>query len=160
MKVNINGSGLIPNIGLIPPVYNKDLDKSIVKKIIGCPTFQVYVAATGIRITNENIDEVFSGPVVPKPVSVEVLEPVETIEDISREVNPLSDPDVKESVVEETPVVETVEETTDDATYEELPEITEDPETEEKENVPVEETKDETPRQNNYNGKKNKHKRH
>jgi hypothetical protein len=68
MKVNISGVGLIPKVGLLAPVYGKDLSKDTVSVILKYASFKVYVAATGIRITKKNIDEIF-GTVVKQSAS-------------------------------------------------------------------------------------------
>jgi hypothetical protein len=68
MKVNISGVGLIPKVGLLAPVYGKDLSKDTVSVILKYASFKVYVAATGIRITKRNIDEIF-GTVVKQSAS-------------------------------------------------------------------------------------------
>ena len=59
MKVNISGVGLIPKVGLLAPVYGRDLTKDTVAVILNYASFKVYVAATGIRITKKNINEIF-----------------------------------------------------------------------------------------------------
>ena len=59
MKVNISGVGLIPNLGLLAPVYGKDLSKETIMLILKRSQFKVYNAQTGIQITKINIDEVF-----------------------------------------------------------------------------------------------------
>lgn len=59
MKVNISGVGLIPKVGLLAPVYGKDLQKDTVAVILNYASFKVYVAATGVQITKKNIDEIF-----------------------------------------------------------------------------------------------------
>ena len=61
MKVNISGVGLIPKVGLLAPVYGKDLTKDTVAVILGYASFKVYVASTGVQITKKNINEIF-GP--------------------------------------------------------------------------------------------------
>lgn len=63
MKVNISGVGLIPKVGLLAPVYGKDLTKDAVAVILNYASFKVYQASTGIRITKKNIDEIFGGAV-------------------------------------------------------------------------------------------------
>ena len=59
MKVNISGVGLIPKIGLLAPIYGKDLTRDDVANLLNYSSFRIYVAATGIKITKANIDEVF-----------------------------------------------------------------------------------------------------
>lgn len=118
MKVNISGIGLIPGVGLLAPVYGKDLTKDKVAKILNYASFKVYVAATGVRITKKNIDEIFGGgakkavtpptpPAPPAPSAPVVEEKPKKSKKAPKPVEPV----VEEPVVEETPVeIEQVEE--------------------------------------------------
>ena len=139
MKVNISGIGLIPGVGLLAPVYGKDLTKDKVAKILNYASFKVYVAATGGRITKKNIDEIFGGgakkaatpPTPPAPPAPVVEEKPKKSKKAPKPVEPV----VEEPVVEETPVeIEQVEEPV------ELNEVVEAPAVEE----PVEEAVAET----------------
>ena len=49
MKVNIKGVGLIPRVGLLAPVFGKDLSKDTVSVILKYSSFKVYVAAKASR---------------------------------------------------------------------------------------------------------------
>ena len=134
MKVNIAGVGLIPKLGLLAPVYGKDLSKDDVNKILSYSSFKVYVASNGAQITRNNIDEVFGAtkPVVagtPKkkatkkstkkveePVKVEAHVVEETPAPVVEETPVVEEAVKEEPVVEvaqavEAPVEETVEET-------------------------------------------------
>ena len=121
MKVNISGVGLVPRVGLLAPIYGKDLTKDTVSQIIRYQSFKVYVASSGAQITKANIDEIFGN----------VSKVTETV---STPVSP--EKKVKESIteekVEEKIYEPVIEETLSDVVSEPLPEITEDPETEEK----------------------------
>lgn len=80
MKVNITGVGLIPRVGLLAPVFGKDLSKDTVSVILKYSSFKVYVAATGIRITRKNINQIFGESVqqsVARPVVEKVTASVE-----------------------------------------------------------------------------------
>ena len=113
MKVNIAGVGLIPKLGLLAPVYGKDLSKDDVNKILSYSSFKVYVASNGAQITRNNIDEVFG---VTKPVVAEAPEKKSTKKSTKKVAEPVNveekpAPVVEEApapVVEETPVVEEV----------------------------------------------------
>ncbi len=169
MKVNIVGKGPIPGINALAPVYNKDLDKSQIKRILNYQNFRVY-GADGIGlITKRNVDAVFNvdtktaapttstpntttkqkvepkvveAPVfTPKPEVVAVVEPDPVVEE----------PTTVETTIEETVdvVPETVveETTTDDVVSDEVvDEVVEEPS-----------TTDEKPQ---YNNKKKKKKNH
>ena len=117
MKVNISGVGLIPKVGLLAPVYGKDLTKDTVNVILKYASFKVYVAATGVRITKKNIDEIFgtvtkqtSNPVKKAPV----VETVVTNEPV--EIEQVEEPVVFDTLVEAPAIEESLEEvSTDDA---------------------------------------------
>lgn len=124
MKVNISGVGLIPKVGLLAPVYGKDLTKDTVNVILKYASFKVYVAATGIRITKKNIDEIF-GTAVKQAATPAPTAPKKTTKKAPKkaeapvEIEQVSEPVVLDTVVEapaiEEPVeaVEVVPDTTD-----------------------------------------------
>ena len=121
MKVNISGVGLVPRVGLLAPVYGKDLTKDTISQIIRYQSFKVYVASSGAQITKSNIDEIFGNvskidETVPTPAS-----PKKKAKEVATEEK-----------VEEKIIGPVIEETTVDVVSKPLPEITEDPETEEK----------------------------
>lgn len=125
MKVNISGVGLIPKVGLLAPVYGKDLTKDTVSVILKYASFKVYVAATGIRITKKNIDEIFGTAVkqaatpAPTPVPKKTTKKAPKKAEAPVEIEQVSEPVVLDTVVEapaiEEPVeaVEVVPDTTD-----------------------------------------------
>ena len=173
MKVNITGRGIIPGLGVIPPIYNKEMSIPAISRLLNFPNFSVFDATTGIRFTKKNIKNVamnaqspYTGvdvdppktpnkqtrvtPVVEKAPEPPIIEEEPT--DEVEEVTAVSEP-------EETPVIE---ETTDVVSDEEVAEEVVDTTDE----VEETETVDEEPSQqqssntyNNYNRKKNK-KRH
>jgi hypothetical protein len=122
MKVNISGVGLIPKVGLLAPVYGKDLTKDTVNVILKYASFKVYVAATGIRITKKNIDEIFGIAVkqaaTPAPKKKAAKKAPKKVE-APVEIEQVEEPVVLDTVVEapaiEEPVeaVEVVADTTD-----------------------------------------------
>lgn len=117
MKVNIAGAGLIPRIGLIAPVYGKDLSKDVIYNIINSTSFRVYVAATGVCITKKNIDEIF-GVAVKKAAT-----PVKTT--VKKTTKHMEVTPVTPSIAEVT-ALPNVDETPTTITPDQIPEITED----------------------------------
>lgn len=105
MKVNIAGVGLIPKLGLLAPVYGKDLSKDDVNKILSYSSFKVYVASNGAQITRNNIDEVFG---VTKPVVAEAPKKKTTKKSTKKVAEPVNVEEKPAPVVEETSVVEEV----------------------------------------------------
>ena len=173
MKVNITGRGIIPGLGVIPPIYNKEMSIPAISRLLNFPNFSVFDATTGIRFTKKNIKNVamnaqspYAGidvdppktpnkqtrvtPVVEKAPEPPVIEEAPT--DEAEEVTVVSEPE-ETHVVEETPDVVSDEEVT-----EEVVDTTD--EVEETETVDEEPTQQQTSNTyNNYNRKKNK-KRH
>lgn len=126
MKVNISGVGLIPKVGLLAPVYGKDLTKDTVAVILGYASFKVYVASTGVQITKKNINEIFGEavkqaaapaptPVAPKKTTKKAPKKVETPTEIEQVTEPVVLDTVVEAPAIEEPVeaVEVVADTTD-----------------------------------------------
>ena len=60
MKVNITGRGIIPGLGVIPPIYNKEMSIPAISRLLNFPNFSVFDATTGIRFTKKNIKNVAS----------------------------------------------------------------------------------------------------
>lgn len=155
MKVNIAGVGLIPRVGLLAPVYGKDLTKDTVKVILGYSSFRVYVAATGVRITKKNIDAIFGADVkktiatpstavvvesvkktatVKKSSKKEKIEPVIEVEEeqpveIEQVLEPVTFSDEVENIVESVTFNEETENVSEPTTFSD----------EENEDVPAEE---------------------
>lgn len=115
MKVNISGVGLIPKVGLLAPVYGKDLTKDTVNVILKYASFKVYVAATGIRITKKNIDEIFGTAVkqaatpAPTPVPKKTTKKAPKKVEAPVEIEQVSEPVVLDTVVEAPAIEEPVE---------------------------------------------------
>lgn len=116
MKVNISGVGLIPKVGLLAPVYGKDLTKDTVNVILKYASFKVYVAATGIRITKKNIDEIFGTAVKQAATPAPTLTaPKKTTKKAPKkaeapvEIEQVSEPVVLDTVVEAPAIEEPVE---------------------------------------------------
>ena len=112
MKVNISGVGLIPKVGLLAPVYGKDLTKDTIQVILNYASFKVYVAATGVRITKKNINEIFGEAVKQAAAPATPIAPAPAPKKKATKKAPkVEAPKVEEPVVEEKPVeIEQVEE--------------------------------------------------
>lgn len=82
MKVNIIGKGPIPGINALAPVYNQELDKNQIKRILNYQEFKVY-GANGIGlITKRSIDRIFDSIVESNDIdSYSVKTPVSEIVD-------------------------------------------------------------------------------
>ena len=111
MKVNISGVGLIPKVGLLAPVYGKDLTKDTVAVILNYASFKVYQASTGIRITKKNIDEIFGGAVKQAATVAPVTAPAaHTVPKKTKKAPKVEEPVVLDTVVEAPAIEEPIKE--------------------------------------------------
>lgn len=62
MKVNISGKGVIPGLNTLAPVYNVDLDKQQILRLLNFRNFRVYGVGTGL-LTPANVDAAFDASV-------------------------------------------------------------------------------------------------
>lgn len=158
MKVNIIGKGPVPGLNILAPVYNQELEKSQIQRILNYPNFRVYGADGVGLITKRSLDKVF--------VSNSITN--ETTDDVVVVIN-----DEKDTVVEVTDsitndesnnntfiAVDSTEEDVMMVNEEPLPMITEDNISDEKICDPVKEIEEEKfkNKRNNYNRNKNKRK--
>lgn len=108
MKVNISGRGIIPGMGVIPPVYGKDMSEKEVSRLLNFESLRVYDSQTGLLITRKNISKIFSNNVVSTSVETVTL-PHKSDDIIETTVLPYTNEtpvDVVELVKEETKVNE------------------------------------------------------
>lgn len=103
MKVNINGRGIIPGLGVVPPVYGQEMSEKGIARLLNFNNIKVYDAKSGAIMTKKNYKNFFTTPT--EPVEVKVPEEIKQVE------TPV--------VVTEESVCETVDES--------LPEIKEEP---------------------------------
>lgn len=163
MKVNISGKGVIPGLNTLAPVYNVDLDKQQILRLLNFRNFRVYGVGTGL-LTPANVDAAFDASVENvkknaemKNPSIELTFKQPTINESSKNVvsaihadysSILEAKDKEATATEETSTVDT-EEHTETITEDETSTSSEE------ENVSVEEEKKNDFK---YNGKKNKKK--
>ena len=173
MKVNITGRGIIPGLGVIPPIYNKEMSIPAISRLLNFPNFSVFDATTGIRFTKKNIKNVAMN--AQSPYTGVDVDPPKTPNKQTR-VTPVVEKAPESPVIKEEPVVEAeevtavsepeetpvIEETTNVVPDEEVTEETVDTtnEVEETETTDEESSQQQSSNTyNNYNRKKNK-KRH
>lgn len=172
MKVNIVGKGVIPGINKLAPVYNQDLEKPQILRILNFKDFRVFGVGTGL-ITKNNIDAAFEASIdnakkeaeEKKPV-VEKKAPKKTKEEpkvVVTEIESTPAPIVEEEPKVEVPTVEETTETVEEAVEpvevveveettvdeEALPEITEEVVTEERVSTPKPSKKNKKKNRNN-----------
>lgn len=152
MKVNINGRGIIPGIGTVPPVFGKDLSEGEIRRLLNFPNLKVYDAASGSLITKRNINSFFMNTTTESTATPVVEVPV-TPSDEKIQVEEIVEEAVVE-VVEDVVVAEAVDEVVEEVECDTLSEA----ETTETEAAP--ERVEHNNNQHQYNGKKHKHNRH
>ena len=57
MKINVFGNGKVPGLNGLAPLYNKDADTKLIKRILAYRVFRVFDATTNLQITSKNIEE-------------------------------------------------------------------------------------------------------
>lgn len=123
MKVNIAGRGIIPGVGALAPIRDRELDIKQVRRILNYPAFKVYDATTGLLISKANVEKIFESHTIVKEAVREIKNKPITISTPIPETPKVVEPTpvvepVIEEVVEDTPV-ETVEETVEESTDDE-----------------------------------------
>ena len=79
MKVNINGRGIIPGLGVVPPVYNQEMSEKGIARLLNFNNIQVYDSKTGAILTKKNYKNFFTTPTESFEVKVpEEIKQVET----------------------------------------------------------------------------------
>ena len=78
MKINVFGKGKVPGLNGLAPLYNKDADVNLIKRILAYRVFRVFDADTNLQITTKNVEEYAkveleeNQPIVPKFNDVDV----------------------------------------------------------------------------------------
>lgn len=167
MRVNIIGKGPIPGINALAPVYNQDLDKNQIKRILNYQEFKVY-GANGIGlITKRSIDRIFDSIMEYDDIdSYSIITPVSEIADNCIDDTIVNDKkhDVQE-IVDEPTVQLPVDELSDDDVSVNTTDVIS---TDDGENIVATENVDngtddedvKSVRRNNYNKNRNKKKSH
>lgn len=57
MKINVFGKGKVPGLNGLAPLYNKDADVDLIKRILAYRVFRVFDAETNLQITSKNVEE-------------------------------------------------------------------------------------------------------
>ena len=119
MKCSIKGTGMVPIVGQLAPVFDCDLSELQMLKMLNFPKFSVYQKSSGLLVTKSNYKSLFNKEVSnPEPVEiVEIAPEVSTEETIDEPVVETEAESVVETESESESVVETeaeVEDATDE----------------------------------------------
>lgn len=137
MKINIVGKGIIPGMGILPPVYNIEKSETDVRRLTNFRNIRVYCSENGLLITKKNVDSFFKTKIdtttnVVKPKTVDGVEHKVLIEQEQQKVSTTEVEDVVTTtddviVEEETPtpeeVVEEIESVIEETTKEDEEEL-------------------------------------
>ena len=106
MKINIAGKGIIPGMGILPPVYNIEKSETDVRRLTNFRNIRVYCSENGLLITKKNVDSFFK--VKPNTTTKTDAVKPKTVDGIKRNV--LIEQE-QQKQKEETPIETIVEET-------------------------------------------------
>lgn len=115
MKINVTGRGRVPGINALAPVYNREADIPLIKRILAYRVFRVFDCESGLQITTKNLCEF---------AKVE-LEEKEAANRLNINVPNMEKVVIKPIPKEDVPVVETKTITPEPVVYDETPEPTE-----------------------------------
>lgn len=125
MKCSIKGTGMVPIVGQLAPVFDCDLSELQMLKMLNFPKFSVYQKSSGLLVTKSNYKSLFNKEVSnPEPVEiVEIAPEVSTEETIDEPVVETEAEPVVETEAEAVVVTESVvEDATDEVVDEEVTE--------------------------------------
>lgn len=120
MKCSIKGTGMVPIVGQLAPVFDCDLSELQMLKMLNFPKFNVYQKSSGLLVTKSNYKSLFNKEVSnPEPVEiVEIASEVSTEETIDEpvvetEAEPVVETEAEAAVVTESVVEDTTDEVVD-----------------------------------------------
>lgn len=110
MKINIAGKGMIPGMGVLPPVYNVEKSESDIRRLLNFRNIRVYNSDNGLLINKKNVDSFFkvsedktetvvtteenviveTPEIVTQPIE-NVIETIEEPEAINDDINTITD---------------------------------------------------------------------
>lgn len=112
MKINIVGKGIIPGMGVLPPVYNIEKSETDVRRLTNFRNIRVYCSENGLLITKKNVDSFFK--VKPNTTTKTDAVKPKTVDGIKRNVLIEQEQQKQKEetpvVIEETPIETIVEE--------------------------------------------------
>lgn len=112
MKCSIKGTGMVPIVGQLAPVFDCDLSELQMLKMLNFPKFSVYQKSSGLLVTKSNYKSLFNKEVSnPEPVEiVEIAPEVSTEETIDE---PVVETEAEAVVVTESVVEDATDEVVD-----------------------------------------------
>ena len=121
MKCSIKGTGMVPIVGQLAPVFDCDLSELQMLKMLNFPKFSVYQKSSGLLVTKSNYKSLFNKEVSnPEPVEIVEIAPEvsteETIDEpvVETEVEPVVETEAEAVVVTESVVEDATDEVVDE----------------------------------------------
>ena len=120
MKCSIKGTGMVPIVGQLAPVFDCDLSELQMLKMLNFPKFSVYQKSSGLLVTKSNYKSLFNKEVSnPEPVEIVEIAPEvsteETIDEpvVETEAEPVVETEAEAVVVTESVVEDATDEVVD-----------------------------------------------
>ena len=120
MKCSIKGTGMVPIVGQLSPVFDCDLSELQMLKMLNFPKFSVYQKSSGLLVTKSNYKSLFNKEVSnPEPVEIVEIAPEvsteETIDElvVETEAEPVVETEAEAVVVTESVVEDATDEVVD-----------------------------------------------
>ena len=120
MKCSIKGTGMVPIVGQLAPVFDCDLSELQMLKMLNFPKFSVYQKSSGLLVTKSNYKNLFNKEVSnPEPAEIVEIAPEvsteETIDEpvVETEAEPVVETEAEAVVVTESVVEDATDEVVD-----------------------------------------------
>ena len=112
MKCSIKGTGMVPIVGQLAPVFDCDLSELQMLKMLNFPKFSVYQKSSGLLVTKSNYKSLFNKE-VSNPEPVEIVEIAPEVSTEETEAEPVVETEAEAVVVTESVVEDATDEVVD-----------------------------------------------
>lgn len=107
MKVDILGRGIIPGLGVLAPIFDKDLTETELDKILKQSALKIYISGSKVPVIRRNLHQLIMMGDGKSNVDISAVKPVKPEEKVTPIAEPVKEePAAVEPVVEEAPAVE------------------------------------------------------
>lgn len=107
MKVDILGRGIIPGLGVLAPMFDKDLTETELDKILKQSALKIYISGSKVPVIRRNLHQLIMMGDGKSNVDIPAVKPVKPEEKVTPIAEPVKEePAAVEPVVEEAPAVE------------------------------------------------------
>lgn len=107
MKVDILGRGIIPGLGVLAPIFNKDLTETELDKILKQSALKIYISGSKVPVIRRNLHQLIMMGDGKSNVDIPAVKPIKPEEKVTPIAEPVKEePAAVEPVAEEAPAVE------------------------------------------------------